>query len=84
MSLHTFFGENSNVAFMTTDPLKISSGLISQVDPTLNEMISKLRMPYRAIKNPVSVLMSRARLIGAGLGQLDGMSFFSQINGYPE
>ena len=86
MSLHTFFGENSNVAFMPTDPLTISLPLISQVDPTLDEMISRLCMPYRAIKTPVSAVMNGVyiSLIGAELGQRDRMSFFCKAPDYPK
>ena len=63
MSLHTFFGENSNVAFMPRDPLTISLPLISQVDPTLDKIISRLCMRYRAIKTPVSAVMRLVSLI---------------------
>ena len=57
--------------------------LISQVGPTLNEMISKLCMPYNAIMNPVWAEMSWVRLIGAELGQLDdGLSDSSKSIDY--
>ena len=35
----------AHLALITTNPLKIASGLISQVDPALDEMISELCMP---------------------------------------